>query len=101
MLIDSDGRVKILDFGLATFGKSGEWASNESTAGTAHYMSPEQVRGEEVDARSDVFSLGAVLYEILTGKRPFKGAHVEADRYAILNANLQPLSSLNPNQPPD
>ncbi|MDH3216949.1 MAG: protein kinase [Candidatus Krumholzibacteria bacterium] len=101
MLIDSDGRVKILDFGLATFGESGGWTSNDSTAGTAHYMSPEQARGEEVDARSDVFSLGAVLYEILTGKRPFKGTHVEAVRYAVLNENPEPLSSLNRDLPPD
>jgi len=99
MLIDSDGRIKILDFGLATFGESGGVGSKESTAGTAHYMSPEQARGEEVDARSDVFSLGAVLYEILTGKRPFKGAHVEAVRYAILNENPEPPSSLNPDLP--
>jgi serine/threonine protein kinase/tetratricopeptide (TPR) repeat protein len=101
ILIDSDGRVKILDFGLATFGESGGVASNESTAGTAHYMSPEQARGEDVDARSDVFSMGAVLYEILTGKRPFKGAHVEAVRYAVLNENPEPLSSFNPDLPAD
>jgi serine/threonine protein kinase/tetratricopeptide (TPR) repeat protein len=101
ILIDSDGRVKILDFGLATFGESDGWASNKSTAGTAHYMSPEQARREEVDARSDVFSLGAVLYEMLTGKRPFRGAHVEAVRYAVLNENPEPLSSLNQDLPPE
>jgi serine/threonine protein kinase/tetratricopeptide (TPR) repeat protein len=99
ILIDSDGRVKILDFGIATFGETDGSLSTESTAGTAHYMSPEQARGEEVDARSDVFSLGAVLYEALTGKRPFRGAHVEAVRYAVLNESPEPLTSLNPSVP--
>lgn len=101
LLIDSDDRVKILDFGIATFGEAGGLTASESTAGTAHYMSPEQARGDDVDARSDVFSLGAVLYEILTGKRPFKGTHVEAVRYSILNEEPEPLSALNPSLPPE
>jgi serine/threonine protein kinase/tetratricopeptide (TPR) repeat protein len=101
ILIDSDGRVKILDFGIATFGETGGMTTGESTAGTAHYMSPEQARGEDVDARSDVFSLGAVLYEIITGKRPFKGTHAEAVRYSILNEEPEPLSDHIPDLPPD
>ncbi|MGD8412881.1 MAG: serine/threonine-protein kinase, partial [Candidatus Latescibacterota bacterium] len=101
LLIDRDGRVKILDFGLATSGRAGGDDANESTAGTVYYMSPEQARGEKVDARSDVFSLGAVLYEMLGGKRPFEGPHSEAVRYSILHEEPEPLSRLNPRVTPD
>ena len=75
IFITKDGRVKILDFGVAKLqGTSSDNASTEPGAvmGTAGYMSPEQVRGEEVDQRSDIFSFGAVLYECLLGKAPFK-----------------------------
>jgi tetratricopeptide (TPR) repeat protein/predicted Ser/Thr protein kinase len=101
LLIDPDGRVKILDFGLATSGGTGAQSTGDSTAGTVYYMSPEQVRGAEADARSDVFSLGAVLYEILAGKRPFEGAHSEAVRYSIMNEEATPLSRHNPRVTPE
>jgi len=100
LLIDLDGRVKILDFGLATSGGAIAADPDDSTAGTVYYMSPEQARGDKVEARSDVFSLGAVLYEILGGKRPFEGAHSEAVRYAILHEEPEPLSRLNPRVTP-
>jgi serine/threonine protein kinase/Tfp pilus assembly protein PilF len=101
LLIDPDGRVKILDFGLATFGEPGAPQADDSTGGTLCYMSPEQVRGEKADVRSDVFSLGAVLYEILAGKRPFKGEHTDAVRYSILHEDPEPLSRLNPRVTPE
>jgi tetratricopeptide (TPR) repeat protein len=101
LLIDPDGRVKILDFGLATVGKPKAEATDDSTAGTVYYMSPEQVQGSDVDARSDVFSLGAVLYEMLAGKKPFDGAHTEAVRYSIVNEDPAPLSGLNPRVAPE
>jgi serine/threonine protein kinase/tetratricopeptide (TPR) repeat protein len=101
LLIDADGRVKILDFGLATSGGAGAADTDDSTAGTVYYMSPEQARGDKVDARSDVFSLGAVLYEILGGKRPFEGPHSEAVRYSILHEDPEPLTGLNPRVTPE
>src|SRR5712691_6228115 len=82
IFITKDGRVKILDFGLAKLRLPNEGGSQAPTRahhtepgavmGTVGYMSPEQIRGEEVDQRSDIFSLGAVLYEALAGRAPFK-----------------------------
>ncbi|MEJ2379518.1 MAG: protein kinase, partial [Pseudolabrys sp.] len=96
LISDADGRVKILDFGIATLNVPGKGRADSSTAGTVHYMSPEQARGDKMDARSDVFSLGAILYEMLAGRRPFKGDHVSAVYYSILNEDPEPPSQINP-----
>ena len=97
-----DGRVKILDFGLATLLDAPRTAApshaspaelaRSLVAGTAGYMAPEQVRGEAVDRRADIFALGAVLYEMLAGRRPFKGDSTLATLDASLT--LQPRGSL-------
>jgi serine/threonine protein kinase/tetratricopeptide (TPR) repeat protein len=101
LIIDKDGRVKILDFGIALFEDVGTSVSESSTVGTIHYMSPEQAREEETDARSDIFSLGAILYEILAGRRPFKGDHSAAVQYSILNEDPAPLSAVKPKISPE
>jgi eukaryotic-like serine/threonine-protein kinase len=72
VLVDSEGRVKVTDFGIARAGTS-QMTETGSIVGTAQYLSPEQARGGEVDQRSDLYSLGVVLYELLTGKTPFEG----------------------------
>src|SRR5512139_995923 len=92
IFIDREGRVKILDFGLAKPGGAGKLTGELSTMGTVFYMSPEQTRGEEVDGRSDLFSTGAVLYEMLAGHPPFEGKHIAAVVYSITNEEPKPLS---------
>jgi len=93
--IDADGNVKILDFGLAKLDDVTRLTREDSTVGTLYYMSPEQARGDEVDARTDLFSVGAMLYEMITGQRPFEGEHAAAIHYAIANSDPQPLSRFN------
>ena len=102
LMVTSHGILKLMDFGIAK--SSGENATNTTkpgtTIGSLYYMSPEQVRGGTVDARSDIYSMGIVLYELLAGRRPF-----EADTtFSILNQQLnvlpQPPIEINPSLPP-
>src|SRR6478672_6150161 len=98
VLVDGEGRVKVTDFGIARAGTS-QMTETGSIVGTAQYLSPEQARGGEVDPRSDLYSLGVVLYELLTGKTPFEGeTPVEIAMKHLSNAP-QPPSKLRPDIP--
>jgi eukaryotic-like serine/threonine-protein kinase len=98
VLVDSEGRVKVTDFGIARAGTS-QMTETGSIVGTAQYLSPEQARGGEVDPRSDLYSLGVVLYELLTGKTPFEGdTPVEIAMKHLSNAP-KPPSKLRPDIP--
>lgn len=90
--VDDNGRARILDFGLAKSRKATTETKAGSTLGTVMYESPEQSRGEVIDQRSDLFSFGSVLYEMITGKLPFPGEYDEAIRYAISHETVEPLS---------
>jgi len=92
ILINSEGLAKITDFGLAKVKGVSRLTREDSTLGTLNYMSPEQVSGEDVDHRSDIFSFGVVLYEMITGQLPFKGENDAAVFYSILNQEPDPLA---------
>jgi non-specific serine/threonine protein kinase len=100
IMITKDVKVKIMDFGLAKVGKGIQLTKEQSTLGTTAYMSPEQAGGEEVDHRTDIWSFGVVLYEMLTGVLPFKGDYEQAVIYSILNENPKPVNAVQPGIPP-
>ncbi len=93
IMVTRDGVVKILDFGLAKLAGQTKLTRTGSSLGTVAYMSPEQARGREVDERSDIFSLGVLLYELLAGQLPFKGEHEAAVLYEIVHEEPEPLST--------
>ncbi|UCF05462.1 MAG: serine/threonine-protein kinase [bacterium] len=99
IFLTSSGLVKILDFGLAKLSGVTQLTLPESTLGTVSYMSPEQARGAEVDSRSDVWSLGVVLYEMVTGQLPFRGEFSEAMVYSILNEDPTRVTGLRTGVP--
>jgi beta-lactam-binding protein with PASTA domain/predicted Ser/Thr protein kinase len=100
VLVDGEGRVKVTDFGIARAGTS-QMTETGSIVGTAQYLSPEQARGGEVDPRSDLYSLGVVLYELLTGKTPFDGETPVEIAMKHLSTTPKPPSKLRPDIPPE
>jgi serine/threonine protein kinase len=91
IIVSDKGQVRILDFGLAYKRGLSKLTKTGSTVGTAAYMSPEQARGEKLDHRTDLWSLGVVLYEMVTGHLPFRGEHEAAILYSVVNEEPQPI----------
>ncbi len=99
IMIASDGTAKVMDFGLASITGNTQVTKEGTTIGTIAYMSPEQAHGETVDHRSDVWSYGIVLYEILSGTKPFKADYEQALIYQVLNEEHEPVTNLQPDIP--
>ncbi|MFC1540095.1 protein kinase [Gemmatimonadota bacterium] len=99
VILTNDGIVKIVDFGLAKIRGSAQLTRSGIPVGTAAYMSPEQIRGEGVDHRSDIWAMGVVLYEMLTGQMPFPGDSDTAVIYSVLDRTLEPVSTLRDDLP--
>jgi len=99
IILTAHDEVKILDFGLAKLSGRTLLTKTGTTMGTAAYMSPEQARSEAVDSRTDIWSLGVILYEMLTGKRPFESDYEQALVYSILNEEPKPLRELRTEAP--
>ena len=97
--VTNDNMTKILDFGLAKLRVKTKLTKEGTTLGTVAYMSPEQTRGEPVDHRTDIWSLGVVLYTMITGQLPFKGDHEQAVMYSIINEIQEPLTGLRTGVP--
>lgn len=113
IIIKPDGHVKVMDFGLAKFTEIEGEVDDDTTGqlrnltargtilGTVHYMCPEQAHGEVVDHRADIFSLGVLLYEMLSGRAPFRGSHTFAVLKSIIEASPDPMTNFRSDVPPE
>jgi len=100
VMVSANGHVRLVDFGLAKLAGQSSLTRSGNAVGTVAYMSPEQARGEAVDERSDIWALGVILYEMVTGRRPFDGDNDRAVMRAIQRDRPTPLSEAAPDSPP-
>ncbi|MFA6469442.1 MAG: protein kinase [Bacteroidota bacterium] len=101
IMVNSKNQIKVMDFGLAKLKGSLKLTRTSSTIGTLAYMSPEQIQGIEADIRSDIFSYGVVLFELTTGRMPFRGEHEAAIMYSIVNEEPEDAKKIRADVPPE
>jgi len=99
VMVDDKGHVTIMDFGLAQLQQASRLTKADQTLGTTAYMSPEQTQGSGTDHRTDIWALGAVIYEMVVGEQPFKGDYEKAVQYSILNEPPEPITALRTGVP--
>src|SRR5215208_5933060 len=100
VLIDAEGRVRVADFGIARAGENSDITATGSVMGTAQYISPEQAQGKPTTPRSDIYSIGVILYEALTGRVPFEGESAVAVALKQVSEVPRRPNAINPNVPP-
>jgi len=99
IMVDAKGHATVMDFGLARLTEASRLTNVDNTVGTVAYMSPEQAQGADVDHRSDLWSLGCVIYEMVAGLRPFKGDYDQARLYEIVHEDAEPLTAVRAGVP--
>jgi serine/threonine protein kinase len=101
IILMENSQVKVTDFGLAKLTPASSWSASQSGVfhGTLDYASPEQILGQEIDGRSDVFALGVIIYEMLTGVRPFQGRNITSVIQCLLSEEPLPLTAFGPDLP--
>ena len=100
IMLTRDGRLKIMDFGIARLATASQRTVTDKAIGSVHYISPEQVRGQSTDGRSDIYSIGIMMYEMITGKLPFQSETAVSVALQQLSQTAQPISELEPEVPP-
>lgn len=99
IMLLQDGSIKVMDFGIARFSRSGVHTATDKAMGSVHYISPEQARGDVTDAKSDLYSIGIMMYEMLSGQLPFDGESNVAVAIKQISEEARPLNELNPEVP--